>query len=173
MGFIMNDEVLAYFITWTCYGTFLPGDGRGWTKWHKGEQLPQPFLEDWCRERMSETAVVLDHAQREIVERAIRDHCKFRQWKLHAANCRTNHCHAVVTAPNYPGEQVRDQLKSWATRGLKAHQQECGAESGSLREHWWTRKGSVRHLCDDESIEAAVSYTLEAQDAGGSKANTY
>ena len=40
-----------------------------------------------------------------------------------------------------------------------------------IRDHWWTRKGSVRHLFDDDSLDAAVIYTLEAQDIGGSKAN--
>jgi REP element-mobilizing transposase RayT len=167
----MND-VLAFFITWTCYGTFLPGDSRGWTKWHKGEQLPQPLLENWCRERMSETAVLLNAAQRAIVEQAVRDHCQLRGWNLLAVSCRTNHCHVVVAAPNYTGEQVRDQLRSWATRRLKAHQQQCDPDSGDVREHWWTRKGSIRHLFDDESVEAAVSYTAEAQEVGGSTANS-
>ena len=63
---MMNEDVLAFFITWTCYGTYLPGDERGWTEWHKGDQLPQPLLEDWCRDRMTETAVLLDDAQRGI-----------------------------------------------------------------------------------------------------------
>ena len=26
------DEPLAYFLTWTTYGTWLPGDGRGWVE---------------------------------------------------------------------------------------------------------------------------------------------
>jgi hypothetical protein len=39
----MYSDPLAYFITWTCYGTWLPGDDRGWTKWHKGEIIPQPL----------------------------------------------------------------------------------------------------------------------------------
>jgi hypothetical protein len=25
----------------------MPGDERGWTKWHKGDQLPKPLLEEW------------------------------------------------------------------------------------------------------------------------------
>src|SRR5438270_740198 len=134
---VMNDDVLAYFLTWTCYGTFLPGDSRGWTKWHKGDQVPQPLLENWCRARMTEEAVSLAPAQREVVEQAIRDHCEFRGWDLLAVNCRSNHCHAVVAALNYDGEQVRDQLKAWATRRLKAQQQQGGVDAGGLREHWW------------------------------------
>ena len=86
----INNDVLAFFITWTCYGTYLPGDERGWTKWHKGDQLPQPLREDWCRDRMAETAVLLDEAQREIVNQTVHDHCEIRGWTLHAVNCRTN-----------------------------------------------------------------------------------
>ena len=118
----MHDDPIAYFITWTCYGTYLPGDERGWTKWHKGDQLPQPLLEDWCRDQMSETAVLLDHTQRDIVNQVVRDNCEIRGWTLPAVNCRSNHCHVVVTAVNDDGEQVRDQFKSWATRRLKEHQ---------------------------------------------------
>ena len=33
-----TDEPIAYFITWTSYGTWLPGDERGW--WRKGEWEP-------------------------------------------------------------------------------------------------------------------------------------
>ena len=167
----MDRDLLAYFITWTCYGTFLPGDDRGWTKWHKGDQIPQPLLEDWCGDQMSETAVLLDPKQREIVNQVVRDHCGIRGWTLHAVNCRSNHCHVVVTAINYDGEQVRDQFKSWAKRRLKDHQRHHDSVRGELRERWWTRKGSIRKLFDDESVEAAIIYTLEAQDIGGSKAN--
>ena len=167
----MTDDPLAYFITFTCYGTYLPGDERGWTKWHRGEQLPRPRLEAWCRKQMSEPPILLDADQRAIVEQAIRDHCQIRRWTLHAVNCRSNHCHLVVTARDYAGELVRDQVKAWGTRRLKEHQERDGVPRDKLRENWWTRKGSVRHLFDDESLEAAVMYTQEAQDRGGSKGN--
>jgi REP element-mobilizing transposase RayT len=167
----MTDDPLAYFLTWTCYGTWLPGDERGWTKWHKGDQLPQPLLADWCREQMVEKPVVLNETQRAIVNETIARHCELRAWHLHGVNCRSNHCHAVITAANHTGEQVRDQLKAWSTRKLKDQQRSQGVAEASLREHWWTRKGSVRYLFDDESLDAAIIYTLEAQDAGGSKAN--
>ena len=31
------DEPIAYFITWTTYGTWLPGDERGWSRKGDGE----------------------------------------------------------------------------------------------------------------------------------------
>lgn len=164
----MHDDPIAFFITWSCYGTWLPGDERGWTKWHKGQQIPQPFLADWCREKMTEEAIYLDDQQRMIVNSVIAEHCGIRSWHLHAVNCRSNHCHVVVTAIGYEGEQVRDQFKAWGKRKLKEHQRRTPA-SDPVREHWWTRKGSVRYIFDEESLEAAIRYTLEAQDCGGSK----
>ncbi len=168
---IMHTDPLAYFITWTCYGTWLPGDERGWIKWHKGEKLPQPLLANWCRKQMTEPPIFLDQGQRDVVNETVASHCQIRAWHLHAVNCRTNHCHVVVTANSHDGETVRDQFKSWSTRNLKELERSRGVVVGKIREHWWTRKGSVRLLFDEESVTAAIQYTLEAQDAGGSKAN--
>ncbi|TWU46582.1 Transposase IS200 like protein [Rubripirellula reticaptiva] len=148
----------------------MPGDDRGWTKWHKGEQIAQPLLADWCREQLVETAVTLDQSQRDIVEGVIYKHCEIRSWILHAVSCRTNHCHVVVSAPNYAGDQVRDQLKSYGKRKLKDDAHKRQLKDATTREHWWTRKGSVRHINDEDSLTAAIQYVLEAQDLGGSKA---
>ena len=165
----MHTDPLGYFLTWTCYGTWLPGDDRGWTKWHRGDEVPQPLLADWCREKMTESPVLLSILEREVVHETIAQHCEIRNWRLHAVNCRSNHCHCVISAPNHSAEQARDQLKSWCTRKLKEHQQRAGVQDDDIRQHWWTRKGSVRLLFDDESLDAAIAYTLEAQDNGGSK----
>ena len=148
----MHTDPLGYFLTWTCYGTWLPGDDRGWTKWHRGNEVPQPLLADWCREKMTERPVLLSILEREVVHETI-----------------AQHCHCVISAPNHSAEQARDQLKSWCTRKLKEHQQRTGVQDNDIRQHWWTRKGSVRLLFDDESLDAAIAYTLEAQDNGGSK----
>ena len=37
-------EPLAYFLTWTTYGTWLPGDERGWVKRKRGFQAPDMSL---------------------------------------------------------------------------------------------------------------------------------
>jgi REP element-mobilizing transposase RayT len=120
---------------------------------------------------MSETPVLLDDEQRAKIQETIEKHCEIRGWKLHAVNCRSNHCHVVVTANDYDCEKVRDEFKAWCTRKLKELEGSCINDNSRLRERWWTRKGSVRYLFDTESLEAATLYTLEAQDAGGSKGN--
>ena len=149
----------------------LPGDARGWTKRSCGKQPPQPLLAGWCAEQMIETPCFLNQLQRQLVQQTIREHSEKRKWFLHAVNCRTNHFHLVVTAHDYDGKIVRDQFKAWCTRKLKQLQRSQGVGEDQIRRNWWTAKGSVRLIFDDESLEAAIIYTLEAQDAGGSKAN--
>ena len=112
-------ETVAYFVTWTCYGTWLPGDARGWMDWHQGWKRPNSDLEAYCKSIMTEDAVLLSSEQRQTVEKTVRTHCEIRQWHLWALNCRTTHAHVVVTANLYAGEDVRDQLKAWCTRKLK------------------------------------------------------
>jgi REP element-mobilizing transposase RayT len=151
----MNDP-LAYLLTWTCYGTWLPGDARGWVDGVTHEACPSaaPEREQQARQLMVEEAVTLNEAERELVAATIRDHCKVRGWSLHAVNVRTNHVHVVVGLSAAPDKALRE-LKAWSTRRLK------GASPG--RERWWTEGGSKRYLWKEESVAAAIAYVVEQQ----------
>jgi hypothetical protein len=47
---------LAFHLIWTTYGTWLPGDGRGWIQSGVlGVQPPDAEREQAARERMAET----------------------------------------------------------------------------------------------------------------------
>lgn len=164
---VVLPEPLAYLLTWPTYGVWLPGDGRGWVRYRRGFQLPDPVLELEAAARMSENACRLCEDQRRIVETTIAEHCQMRKWRLHAVNCRSNHVHVVVTASEHP-TRVRDQFKAWCTRRLReSHRQQNAAGSndpGRLRRHWWAARGSSRFLNDTTSLEAAVGYVLNGQD---------
>jgi REP element-mobilizing transposase RayT len=156
--------ILAYHIIWTTYGTWLPGDARGWVKkYSTGIQEPDPKKEQLARDIMVETAVVLTTSQREIVEKTIRDHCRIRQWQLHAINVRSNHIHVVVSANRDP-EEVRDQLKAWRSRKLSdsAGLKNKVAEKAGRR-HWFTEGGDIEKIEDHEYLENAIRYVLEGQ----------
>jgi REP element-mobilizing transposase RayT len=150
-------DALAYFITWTTYGTWLPGDERGWVLKGSGFQDSRPVRKELASDRMTEPPCTLSDEQRGIVELTIRDHCRIRGWEMHALNCRTNHVHAVVTA-NTDSKKVRDEFKAWCTRKLK--EAACDIE---VRENWWTEAGSRRMIGDEESLEAAIHYVLYGQ----------
>src|SRR4029078_2161860 len=109
---------IAYFISWTTYGTWLHGDKRGWVERNEpGIQPGDLARHDMVYANLAESPVVLDEQQRMVAAEIIRAHCAFRKWHLHAVNPRSNHIHAVVTAPVAP-EDVMQQLKAWSTRRL-------------------------------------------------------
>jgi len=158
-------DPLAYHITITTYGTWLPGDRRGWTKRGGAFQAPDPIRELEAAARMTEDACRLDAEQRELVEKTAADHCRIRGWVLHAVNCRSNHVHVVVTAAR-PPERVRSEFKAWFTRRLK--ELERSRRGGSeIRENWWTERGSREYLNDQASLDAAIRYVIEGQDRPG------
>lgn len=83
-------DPLAYFLTWTTYGTWLPGDQRGWVKEGEGFQVPDWKAEHEARRKLAEEPFHLTAAQREVVEATIVRHCEIRGWHLFAKACRTN-----------------------------------------------------------------------------------
>lgn len=153
-----TDEAIAYFITWTTYGTWLPGDQRGW--WRKGElQSPNELFRKMAAAKMKETGFTLSPDERNSVEETVARHCHVRGWTLHAVNARTNHVHVVVTAPSYAPNRVREQFKAWCTRRLKS--------IISNRDRFWTEGGSCRWINHDDDLEAAVIYVNDTQDRKG------
>ena len=159
-------DPLAFFITWTTYGSWLPGDERGWVYRGKGFQLSDPIRKSAAEMLMTEDVCVLDEEQRRLVEETIVNHCRIRAWELRAVNCRTNHCHVVVSANRDPDE-VREQFKAWGTRKLKeleqARQKKSETAAKVIRKNWWTERRSVRYIGDEASLEAAIRYVLDGQ----------
>ena len=152
---------LGYLITWTTYGTWLPCDKRGWVA--LGEPIIQSSDPDClavARSQMSDVPVILDTAQRNLVEATIHSHCAIRQWQLHAVNARSNHVHLVVTAP-IPPDQVMNQFKAWCSRRL-SEQVGLSQRSGN-RKRWWTRYGSTKWINDESYLHNAIRYVLERQ----------
>jgi len=154
----MMDDPIGYFLTWVTYGTWLPGDSRGWVEYRHGWQLPDPVREAEAAAKMAEDACRLGKQQRGAVEGQIGETCRHRGWHLHAVNCRSNHVHVVVSAADVRPKKIRTDLKAWATKCLK---QRFDAQ----RENWWAERGSIRFLYDEDSLEAAVAYVTEGQDA--------
>ncbi|GAB5406445.1 MAG: hypothetical protein Aurels2KO_46760 [Aureliella sp.] len=105
-----SEDPIAFFLTWVTYGTWLPGDARGWVEYKQGWKLPSRDLEADCEARMSEDAVRLTYNQRRQVEAQISETCEHRGWPLHAVNCRSNHVHAVVSAKQTPPKKIRTDL---------------------------------------------------------------
>ena len=156
---------MHYHLIWTTYGTWLPGDERGWMrKREPAVQPPDPELLRTCREAMREDIVLLDNEQRQIVADTIAAHCRIRGWELLALAVKANHVHVVVEADR-DGDDVRDQFKAWCSRrlsdraGLTAAQTKTGG-----RRRWFTEGAYVRRIEGDEYLREAITYVEDQQE---------
>ena len=154
----MSDS-LAYFLTWTTYGTWLHGDER-WSvdRMHNApgsDHVPPDASQlNLNRSLMAEPPLFLNPRQREIVEHAIREHCQYKNWNLIEINCRSNHVHVIVSAYEISPELVMNSLKAYATRALR--------NSNAIEQkNTWTRHGSTRYIKNQESLAAAMRYVRE------------
>src|SRR5262245_35670880 len=114
------DQPIAYFITWTTYGTWLHGDERGSFERRKGYVRPSERRRLAAEALMTDDPVRLTRDQRTAVEAAIVEYCALQGWVLHAVNVRTNHVHVAVSA-RQEGTAVRSQLKAKASAPFRRY----------------------------------------------------
>lgn len=151
----------AHFLTWRTYGTWLPGDERGWTDARRNgfaepTNFPDPHRENIARARMGHSVFVMTPAVREAVDRAIRDACGWRGWEVLALNVRTNHVHLVLAGDPVGGTPVVT-LKARVSRAL------WEAGKVSKDQPIWSRGGSHRILRRTAELEAAMDYVINRQ----------
>jgi len=152
---------LAYFITFSCYGTWLHGDKL--TSVDRFNNIAgTDFLSlnskrlHLVTNNMSENPYLLDETRRCIVLKAVLEVCKYRQWVLLAAHIRSNHVHIVIHAMFAP-EQIMNTIKSYASRHLNE------AKLDGMRVNRWTRHGSTRYLWKATEVEATIQYVVHEQ----------
>jgi len=152
----IHAEPLAFFLTWTTYASWIPGDERGWCDRHGCFRSPSPGLRESIQQRLPTQPVILTPGQRKLVQQAITDHCEFRRWKILALSCQSNHVHVVVSAQGNTPANVLRSIKAWASRQL--------SETTTEERKWWTRGGSKRQIFTHDSLERVVQYVAEFQD---------
>jgi REP element-mobilizing transposase RayT len=154
-------DPLAYFITFTTYGTWLRGRAPGSVdRQHNTPGTPflpaDANLEQSQRRLLRQEPYLLDPERRSVVLQTILDVAKNRHWQLWAVHVRSNHVHIVVTAPDTP-EKVMADFKAWASRRLR----EAFGESADRDR--WTQHGSTIYLNSQEALDAKVAYTVDEQ----------
>jgi REP element-mobilizing transposase RayT len=161
----MNDKPFAIHVTWTTYGTWLPGDPRGYvsvtlrpdgTTLKKENQYGTPYTKDdaFTRriaidEQEFET-VWLNAQQARVVAHSLVEACRERGWWIGQAAVMCNHIHVVVLECPPDGPAVRRILKGVTQSKLSKHH-------GSPK-RWYTRGGSNRHKYDQQAIDNALNY---------------
>ena len=161
----MSGRPFAIHITWTCYGTWLPGDPRGYVSntllpdggFEPKQNTPgTPYTQDdtHTREQAGENqvhpTVRLGREQAVCVAETLVEAASARGWRIIRAATMDNHTHVVITDCPDDGPAVRRVLKGVTQAALSA-------QLGHPR-RWWTEGGSDRYKHDHEAIEAAVGY---------------
>jgi REP element-mobilizing transposase RayT len=160
--FVARTEPIAFFLTWTTYGSWLPGDDRGWVDGRGHLHAAEPARAMRASRLLAESRLTLGVHQQSVVADVIAAHSNIRGWTLHAMSCRSEHVHVVITAVGVSPEDVLSQLKTWASRRLKGASAEDRTRRRRMR--WWTEGGSKRWIYDVAGLEAVVTYVAECQD---------
>ena len=153
----MYNKPIAYFITFSTYGTWLHGDRRNSVivKNKKSQMIdPNNALKLYESKQLKHTAVTLNKSQRQIVLDTILRHCKIKNWRLYAVHIRSNHCHIILNSNDSPDKMMND-LKAWATRKLR--------QAGYVFEKVWTKHGSTIFIFTLEKLKEKVYYVVHEQ----------
>ncbi len=156
-------SALAYLLTFSSYGTHLPGSEKGWVsvqrQIHGSPLLPSnPGRKAYWQAHLKEIPWVLDVEARRITLNTLLSVCRYREWIAHALHIRTTHVHAVVSGEVAP-ERMLSDFKAYATRALRR------GLPAPRRCRYWTHHGSTRYLWNTASLNAAVEYVLNGQGA--------
>jgi REP element-mobilizing transposase RayT len=166
----MSDDAYAsrtWLLTWSTYGTWLPGDERGF--------VGQVKREDSLRKRRNRPGEEFDHSLRalqqaseallkgppiwfsrlhaETVLNQLLTTAAHRHWIALAIAVMSGHVHVVVQVPGDPDpdDLLRD-FKSYASRALNKSFERPASET------WWTESGSRRKLATPSDVVAGVRY---------------
>ncbi|MAG93631.1 MAG: hypothetical protein CMJ48_07765 [Planctomycetaceae bacterium] len=161
-----------WFLTWTTYGTWLPGDARGFVSNVRHGPGPKvrhnqlgteydadmPGLERAARANLVGDPVRLNRDQAEQLFDQFQETERIRGWRLFAVAIMANHCHLVTGVPGDPDpKRLLQDFKSYGSGRLNRHWPR--PESGT----WWTESGSKRKLPDDDAVLAAIRYVINQQ----------
>ena len=156
-----------WFLTWTTYGTWLPGDERGFVSNVRDGDGPEvkhaepgtPYdakhrgLARAAREQMLGDPLWLSREHADALADQFSETARFRRWSIPALAIMANHIHIVVGVPGDPEpETLLRDFKSYGSRRLNR------MFGKPVSETWWTAGGSRRILRDEEAVRVVVEY---------------
>jgi REP element-mobilizing transposase RayT len=161
-----------WLLTWTTYGTWLPGDERGFvSEVNDGcggrviHNVPgTPYDAGWellkhdSQNRLLCPPIYLSAEHVHPLCDQFQETATYRGWQLIAVAIMRNHIHVEVGVPGDPNpDHILRDLKSYASRSL--NRRLARPASGT----WWTESGSKRKLKDEKAILGAAAYIRDQE----------
>ena len=162
------EQPFALHITWSCYGTWLPGDQRGYvsnTRLPEGGYLPKKntpgtvvtaddaYTRQRARDLQKQPTSLLSATLAFEAAKALVEAARLRGWRILRGAVMTNHVHVLVLDCPDDGPAVRRILKGSSQAALSS--KVCQSR------RWWTAGGSDRYKHGWQAIEAAVQYVAQ------------
>ena len=156
-----------WFLTWTTYGQWLPGDPRGCVTRVRNSGTPRiehdqvgtpndadiPELLKSAQIALKCPPVRLSSEQAAVLLTQFQETAAHRGWLLVAVGIMANHMHLVTGVPGDPDpEKILQTYKSYGSRSLNKSWTKPASET------WWTESGSRRKLKDEAAIYTTIEY---------------
>jgi REP element-mobilizing transposase RayT len=140
--------MVGYMVTWTTYGTWLPGDERGYVK--GGKVLPaNPKIKQASRSLQKSTTLILNLRQKTIIRKAILQEAEKIGHKIEALAVCTNHIHLAARPCRENIEEIVSRYKNIAMFALRKH-----GRTGRI----WTRGFDKRFCFNERSLKQRIEY---------------
>lgn len=156
-----------WLLTTTTYGTWLPGDARGFVSpvrdrsgaevTHNAPGTPYdrdiPQWERVASGKVRGGPVFLTQEHADVLLAQFQETARHHGWDLAAVAIMAGHVHVVVGVDGDPDPgKVLGDLKAYGSRALNRR---CPRPASGT---WWTESGSNRKLPDARAIDAAIRY---------------
>ncbi|MBU0618529.1 MAG: transposase, partial [Planctomycetes bacterium] len=162
----------AWLLTWTAYGSWLPGDERGFVSRRPGDSethvtsnIPgtpydsdQRELSEAAKKRMKGSPVTLDQEHAPTILASFVETATTHHIAIIAVSIMPDHVHLLCQGEQ-SGSQLLQLFKGAASRRMnRAH-----ALTDAPR--WWTESGSKKYIQKGGNVQSAVQYVCSQKDA--------
>jgi len=159
-----------WLLTWTTYGTWLPGDARGFVSrvkdgpgarvehdvLHTPYDAHMPGLKHSAETMLKSPPVLLKRPQADALLEQFQETARVRRWNLIATAIMVSHVHLFTGVSGDPDpEMLLRDFKSYGSRALNGRWPKPA--SGT----WWTESGSKRKKEDEAAIRTAIAYVRD------------
>lgn len=156
-----------WFLTWTTYGTWLPGDRRGFIGTLRDQSgqlvnhnqfgtppaIPNSRLREAAERSLKAEPILLTSDHADTLFGQFQETARVRGWLLIATGIMRTHLHVIIAVQGDPDpEKILADFKAYGSRSLNQRWQKPASET------WWTSKGSKRKLDDRRGVETVVHY---------------
>lgn len=148
-------EIIGYMATWTTYGTWLPGDERGYVD-NKGQlQDGDEKILQKSKKLQKSPTVKLNIAERKIAKQTILDEAQRIGHKIISLAVCTNHVHLLGKPHQESIDKIISRYKSITTRMFWEY-----GRKGKI----WTRGFDKQFCFTEKELTARIIYIQKHND---------